>query len=127
MDNIASKLNARSVRMAVALALVGFVAFLAVPSALRVVAVVVMVAGSLAVVVCALAWRRTPPGSTALGAVAVVSAVGLVGSVAYLSSLADEPSAIPLGGTFALLLSLVGLVVSFFCVNDKKSREPVNR
>jgi uncharacterized membrane protein len=127
MDEIASKLNARSVRMAVALALACFVSFLAVPSALRVAALVVMVAGALAVVVCALAWRRTPPGSTGLGAVAIVSAVGLVGSVAYLSSIADEPAAIPLGGTFALLLSLVGLVVSFFSVNDNRGHESLSR
>jgi formate hydrogenlyase subunit 3/multisubunit Na+/H+ antiporter MnhD subunit len=125
--DIASKLNARSVRMAAVLALAGFVSFLTVPSVLRVAAVVVMVAGSLAVVFCALAWRRTAPGSTGISVVSIVSALGLVGSVAYLSSIADEPAAIPLGGTFALLLSLVGLVVSFFCVNDKKSREPVSR
>ena len=113
--------------MAVALALVGFVSFLAVPSALRVVALVVMVAGSLAVVVCTLTWMRTPRGSTGIGAMAIVSAIGLVGSVAYLTSIADEPAAIPLGGTFALLLSLIGLVASVFSVNDNKRHEPVSR
>ena len=113
--------------MAVVVALAGFVGFLAVPSGLRAAGLVVMAAGSLAVVVCTLAWMRTPPGSTGLAAVAIVSAVGLVGSVAYLSSIADEPAAIPLGGTFALLLSLVGLVASFFSLNDKKRHESVSR
>ena len=127
MDEIASRLNARSARMAVVVALAGFVSFLAVPSGLRVAALVVMVAGSLAVAVCALAWMRTPPGVTGIGAVAIASALGLVGSVFYLTSIADEPAAIPLGGTFVLLVSLVGLVVSLFCLHDKRSEQSVSR
>jgi hypothetical protein len=120
MDTLASRLNARTARLAVAAALAGFVAFLALPSGLRVVGLVLMCAGSLAAAVSAVAWMRTPPASTGIGATAVVSSLGLVGSVAYLSSIADEPAAIPLGGTLALLLSLVGLVVSLFCLRDRQ-------
>jgi len=50
-----------------------------------------------------------PPAARTVGA---AEAVALAGFVAYLSSLADEPTAIPLVGTVALLLSLVGLVVT---------------
>jgi hypothetical protein len=56
-------------------------------------------------------WRA---GSRQCGArrKAAASAVGLVGAVLYLRSLADEPSAIPLVGVVVLVVSLVGLVVS---------------
>jgi hypothetical protein len=50
--------------------------------------------------------------AAAAGIVAAASAVGLVGAVLYLRSLADEPSAIPLVGVLVLVVSLVGLVVS---------------
>jgi hypothetical protein len=102
----------RTVGAAEAVALGGFVAFLVVPSPARVAAAAVMAAGALGAVVLAAVWMRRRGGSRALGAVTIASALGLVGSVAYLSSLADEPAAIPVGGTFALLLSLVGLVVT---------------
>jgi hypothetical protein len=106
------RLDAGHARIAVVVALVGFVAYLAVPSGVRVAALVVMVAASCAVVVCAGVVIRTRSGSPAVAGVAAASSVGLVGSVLYLRSLADEPSAIPLAGTFVLLLSLIGLVTS---------------
>jgi hypothetical protein len=102
----------RTVGAAEAVALVGFVAFLVVPSPVRAAAAVVMTAGALGAVALAVAWMGRRHGSRALGAVTIVSSLGLVGSVAYLTSLADEPAAIPVGGTLALLLSLVGLVVT---------------
>ena len=102
----------RTVGTAEAVALGGFVAFLVVPSPARVAAAAVMAAGALGAVVLAAVWMRRRGGSRAQGALTIASALGLVGSVAYLSSLADEPAAIPVGGTFALLLSLVGLVVT---------------
>jgi hypothetical protein len=103
------RLDAGHARIAVVVALVGFVAYLAVPSGVRVGA---LVAASCAVVVCAGVVIRTRSGSPAVAGVAAASSVGLVGSVLYLRSLADEPSAIPLAGTFVLLLSLIGLVTS---------------
>jgi hypothetical protein len=99
--------RARNVRTACVVALASFVGFPVVPSVVRPVLVAVMVASTLAVVILAARW--TPPGSRALGSVAIASAAGLLGAVAYLSSLADEPAAIPVVGTLVLLLSLVGL------------------
>jgi hypothetical protein len=101
--------RARNVRTACVVALASFVGFPVVPSVVRPVLVAVMVASTLAVVILAARWMRTPPGSRALGSVAIASAAGLLGAVAYLSSLADEPAAIPVVGTLVLLLSLVGL------------------
>jgi hypothetical protein len=120
MDTLSAPLRtARPARIAVAVALAGFVGYLAVPDGARVAAVVVMGAAAVAVLVCALAWMRSRTGSVALALTAAASGVGLVGSVLYLRSLADEPSAIPLGGVGVLLLSLVGLVVSFFCLRGR--------
>ena len=102
----------RSVGAAEAVALLGFVAFLVVPPPARAVATAVMAAGALGAVVLGVAWMHRRNGSRTLGIGAVMSSLGLVGSTAYLSSLADEPAAIPLGGTLALLLSLVGLVTT---------------
>ena len=110
--------RARNARIACVATLAGFVGFLAVPSALRPVAVAVMVASALAVVVLAGVWMRTPSGSRGVGWVAIVSAGGLLGAIAYLSSIADEPAAIPIAGTLVLLLSLVGLVASAVALHD---------
>ena len=118
MESIASKLDAKSVRIAVAVALGGFVGFLAIPSVGHMAGLVVMFAGAAAVVVCAFGWMRTPPGSAGVGIVAIASALGLIASVVYLQSIADEPAAIPLAGMSGLLLSLIGLVVSFCCLRD---------
>ena len=68
-------------------------------------AVAVVVAGGVGAL-------RAASVSAGAGVVAAVSALGLVGSVLYLRSLADEPSAIPLVGVVVLVVSLVGLVVS---------------
>jgi hypothetical protein len=108
----------RNARVASAVALAGFIGFLAVPSVLRPAVVVVMVAAAAAVVLCSAAWMRTPAGSRPTGIVAIASAVGLVGSVAYLSAIADEPAAIPIVGTLVLLLSLVGLIVSVVALRE---------
>jgi hypothetical protein len=102
----------RTVGAAEAVALGGFVAFLVVPWPARIAAAVVMAAGALGAVGLAAAWMCRGRGSPTLGILTIVSSLGLVGSVAYLSSLADEPAAIPVGGTLALLLSLVGLLVT---------------
>ena len=85
-------------RMAVVAALVGFVAYLAVPSGIRTAALVVMVAAACAVVVCAVSAVRHRAGTRTVTGIAAASAVGLVGSVLYLDSLADEPTAIPIAG-----------------------------
>jgi hypothetical protein len=99
-------------RIAVIAALVGFVAYLAMPSGIRAAALVVMVAASCAVVVCVITAARRRSASRTVAGVAAASAAGLVGSVFYLSSLSDEPTAIPLVGSFVLLLSIVGLFAS---------------
>jgi hypothetical protein len=78
--------RARNVRTACVVALASFVGFLVVPSVVRPVLVAVMVASTLAVVILAARWMRTPPGSRALGSVAIAVV-----------------------GTLVLLLSLVGL------------------
>jgi hypothetical protein len=111
--------RARNTRTACLAALASFVAFLVVPSAIRPVVVVVLVASALAVVLLAVVWIRTPLGSRTVGSMAVASAVGLLGAVAYLSSVADEPAAIPVVGTLVLLMSLVGLIVSALTLHDR--------
>src|SRR4051794_37756633 len=99
----------RQARQATAVALVSFVGYLVVPSVVRPVVLVVMVVAAAVVVACAAAWMRSGTARVRRAAwLAIVSAVGLVGSVLYLSSLADEPTAIPVVGTLVLLLSLVG-------------------
>jgi hypothetical protein len=110
--------RARNARRACAVALAGFVGFLVVPSVVRPVVVGVMVASAVAAVVIAATWMRTPVGSRTVGSVTIASAVGLLGAVAYLSSVADEPASIPVVGTVVLLLSLVGLAVSVAVLHD---------
>jgi hypothetical protein len=118
MDSTSSYLGVRTARAAAGVSLAAFVAFLASPDVARPAVMLVLTASCVAVVVSAVAWMRTPIGSVPIGVTAAVSAAGLVGSVAYLSSIADEPAAIPLGGTAVLLASLVGLVVSLFTLHD---------
>ncbi|MDQ6935133.1 MAG: hypothetical protein M3130_07605 [Actinomycetota bacterium] len=119
MDSRVSRFDAAKVRVTVAVALLSFVGELAVPSEFKIAPLIVMVTASLGVLVCSLGWIFGRSGSAALGGVAAGSAVGLVGSVLYLRSLADEPSAIPLAGSFVLLLSLIGLVVSTVLLRDR--------
>lgn len=119
MDTSTPLLTVRNARIATAVALAAFIAFIAAPDAMRVVTVAVMVTASAAVVACTTRWMQLTPRSKGAGGVALLSAVGLVASMAYLSSLADEPSAIPIAGTLVLLLSLVGLVVSLFTLHDQ--------
>jgi hypothetical protein len=118
MDTSMHLLGVKNARAAAVVTLVSFVGYVAVPSVLRPVVVVVMVASAVAVVVCATAWMRTPLGSRGIGTTAVVSALGLLGAVAYLHSVADEPAAIPVVGVLVLLVSLVGLVVSALSLRD---------
>lgn len=111
--------SARRARLAVVIALLSFVAFVAVPSRAEVALLVVLLLAALAVLVCSLGWMRSGSGPRTVAAVAAASAVGLVGSVLRLRSLADEPSAIPLAGVSVLLLSLVGLIVSAVLLRDR--------
>ncbi len=126
MDRSARRFSAGKARIAVAVALLSFVAELAVPSGIKIAPLVVMVTASLSVLVCSLGWTLGRAGSRVVGGLASGSAVGLVGSVLYLRSLSDESSVIPLGGSFVLLLSLIGLVVSMLLLRDRPdlSRRP---
>lgn len=114
-------------RAATVLALVAFVGFLVVPDDLRTPALVVLLATAAAVVVLGVGWMRRRRSVPAVGVVDVASALGLVGSVLYLDSLADEPSAIPIAGSLVLLLSLVGLVVSAVRLRSTPRRRPLSR
>ena len=63
-------------------------------------------------VTSAAVWLRSGAASRPLALVAVASTLGLLGVAAYLTSIADEPAAIPLAGGGVLLLSLAGLVTT---------------
>lgn len=102
----------RTVSLAGIVTLAALVAYVFAPSAVRPLSVAVMLVGALAVVTSAVVWARRRTGSRPRAVVAAASAAGLLGSVAYLHSLADEPAAIPLGGVGVLLLSVVGLATS---------------
>ena len=102
----------RTVSLAGIVTLAALVAYVVAPSAVRPLTVAVMLVGALAVVTSAVVWARRRAASRPRAAVAAVSAAALLGSVAYLHSLADEPAAIPLGGVGVLLLSVVGLATS---------------
>lgn len=91
--------------------LIGFVLYVALADSAQAVGAAVMVVGVVAVVTCAGGWLSQSP-ALPIATLSVVSALGLVGAVAYLHSLADEPSAIPLAGVGVLVLSLGGVVVS---------------
>jgi hypothetical protein len=119
METSMQPLTARNTRAATAVALAAFVGYLVVPSPVRPAVVAVMVAAAAAAVACTAAWMRTPSGSWGIAATAIGSAVGLVGSVAYLHSVADEPAAIPIVGSFVLLASLIGLVVTFLSLRGR--------
>lgn len=106
------RLRGRTVAVTEVFVLAGFVVWLVLPSAAHTIGFVVLALGALAVAVSAAALVRTQSRMVVPGLVAIASAAGLVGSILYLHSLADEPSAIPLGGVGVLFLSLVGLVVS---------------
>lgn len=83
------------------------------------VAVAALLLACAAAMVSAVTWLRTPPGSPVTGGLALVSTAGLLASVGYLSTVADEPAAIPVAGTLALLLSLVGLAVAAVVLHDR--------
>lgn len=105
-------LRGRTVATTEVLVLAGFVVWLVLPSAARTIGFVVLAIGALAVIVSAAALVRRRSAMVAPALVAIASSAGLVGSILYLHSLADEPSAIPIGGVGVLFVSLVGLVVS---------------
>lgn len=67
---------------------------------------------------------RVEPVVRVLG---VVGAVGFGGGAAYLHSLADEPSAIPLAGGLAFLLGGVLLLAAACTVAAGRGRRPVVR
>lgn len=105
-------LRGRTVAITEILVLAGFVVWVALPSTAHTIGFVVLALGALAVAVSAAALIRARTGTAAPAVVAIASSAGLVGSILYLHSLADEPSAIPLAGVGVLMFSLVGLVVS---------------
>ena len=114
MDTTSLLLSSRNARVATAVTLAAFVGYVIASDALRIPVLAVMTLGAAVVVVCGVTGVRRRPGPRAMGVWAAGCAVGLVGSVLYLRSLADEPSAIPIVGVFVLLVSFVGLVVSLF-------------
>jgi hypothetical protein len=101
--------SATDTRIAAIVALVSFVAYLSVPGGVRLVVLVVLLTSSAGVVVCSVRAMRERSGSMAVLRVAAASAAGMAGSVLYLNSLSDEPTAIPIVGTLVLLMSLGGL------------------
>jgi hypothetical protein len=104
--------SATDTRIAAIVALVSFVAYLSVPGAIRLVVLAVLLTSSVGVVVCSVRAMRERSGSAVVLRVAAASAAGMVGSVLYLNSLSDEPTAIPLVGVLVLLVSINGLFVS---------------
>jgi hypothetical protein len=92
--------------------LVGLALYVFLPDPVRAAGVAVLVLGGLAVVACAAARLHRTRANAAPVTVAAASALGLLGAVAYLHTLADEPTAIPLGGVGVLLVSFVGLLVT---------------
>lgn len=118
MDTTSRLPSVRSTRIATVATLVAFVGYVVVPDSLRILALVAMTLAAAGVVAGGIDGIRRTSGPTATGMVAAGCAVGLVGSVLYLTSLADEPTAIPLVGVFVLLASLVGLAVSLFTVRS---------
>jgi sugar phosphate permease len=120
MERAHGRFSAGNARTAVIVVLLSLVALFASPSAVKMAPLVVMLVASIGVVVCSVAWMVGRSGSRAVGGVAVASAVGLVGAVLYLRSLADDSSAIPLAGVGVLLLSVIGLVVSAVLLRDAR-------
>jgi len=112
--------SARDTRTAAIVALVSFVAYLSVPGAIRLVVFAVLLVASVGVVAFAVRALREQSGSTAVLWVALASAVGMVGSILYLNSLSDEPTAIPLVGVLVLLASINGLFAT--CLLLRRSR-----
>lgn len=104
--------SATDTRIAAIVALVSFVAYLSVPGGIRLVMLAVLLTSSVGVVVCAVRAMREGSGSTTVLRVAAGSAAGMVGSVLYLNSLSDEPTAIPIVGVLVLLVSINGLFIS---------------
>jgi hypothetical protein len=119
MDTITRLSNPRNTRISLAVTLAAFGGYLAVPDSLRILLLALMTLGAAAVVALSLDGMRRRQGATAVSAMAAACAVGLVGSVAHLRSLADDPTAIPLVGVFVLFVSLVGLGVSLFTVRTR--------
>lgn len=94
------------------LILVGVVGFIALPGSWWIAGQAAMIIGALAVIACAaIRLHRTPVQRITI-VVAVISTIGLLGAVAYLHSLDDEPSAIPLAGVGALMLCCLGLLAT---------------
>lgn len=94
------------------LILVGVAAFIALPGSWWITGQVAMIVGTVAVIPCAvLRLARTPARRNTI-LVAAISTMGLLGAIAYLQSLDDEPSAIPLAGVGVLMLSLLGLMAT---------------
>jgi drug/metabolite transporter (DMT)-like permease len=103
--------------------LVGLVLYIVLPDSLRPAGAAVLALGGLAVVACAGARLRRTRAHRTLTAVAAASALGLMGAAAYLHSLADEPTAIPLAGVGLLLLSFVGIVVTIAMLATRSTDE----
>jgi hypothetical protein len=104
--------SAEHTRTAAIVALVSFVAYLSLPGATRLLVFAVLLTASAAVVVFAVRALREGSARTAVLWVALTSAGGMVGSILYLNSLSDEPTAIPLIGVLVLLVSINGLFVA---------------
>ena len=87
----------RTVSLAGIVTLAALVAYVFAPSAARPLTVAVMLVGALAVVTSAVVWARRRTGSRPRAVVAAASAAGLLGSVAYLHSLAGRAGGDPAG------------------------------
>jgi Na+/proline symporter len=127
MDQDSRLPNARTIATTETVTLLALVGYIALRGPLEGVAVAVMVLAAVATIASAALWWRRQRHDAALCAVSACSAAGLVGAVAYLHSLADEPTAIPLGGVGVLLASLCGLAVTAVVLHTRGPRRSVSR
>lgn len=105
------------------LILVGVVAFIALPGPWWIVGQAAMAVGAVTVIACAVLRLPRTSAHRITTLVAVISTIGLLGAVAYLYSLDDEPSAIPLAGVGALLLCWLGLLATTVMLFSDHSRD----
>ncbi len=107
------------------LILVGVLASIALPETWWIVGQVAPAVGAVAVIACAVVRLARTPVHRFTILVAVISTIGLLGAVAYLHSLDDEPSAIPLAGVGALSLCWLGLLATTMTLWSDHGRDAI--
>jgi len=112
-------------RTSAIVALVSFVAYLAVPGGLRLVALALMLVAAVGVVACSVVAARERGSRTTVLRVAAASAVGMVSSVLYLNSMGGAPTAIV--GVLLLLVSINGLFFSSLLLRRTRLGRGVSR